>query len=44
MLHAPKRTLGRADSVVAGGRHDTVCDLPMPLVLPVVGQVAKAAA
>ena len=30
--------------MVAGGRYDTVCDLPVPLMLPVVGQVAAHAA
>jgi hypothetical protein len=30
--------------VVGGRRYDTVCDLPVPLVLPVVGQVAAHAA
>ena len=30
--------------LVAGGRYDTVCDLPVLLRLPVVGQVALRAA
>ncbi len=29
--------------MVAGGRYDTVCDLPVPLMLPVAGQVAARA-
>jgi hypothetical protein len=30
--------------VVPEGCYDTVCDLPVPLMLPVVGQVAVRAA
>ena len=30
--------------VVAGVRYDRVCDLPVPLVLPVLGQVEARAA
>ena len=30
--------------VVAGERYDTVCDLPVPLMLTVAGQVAARAA
>jgi hypothetical protein len=30
----------RGDAGRAGGRYDTVCDLPVPLRLPVVGQVS----
>ncbi len=30
--------------VVAGGCYDTVCPLPVPLMLPVMGQVAARAA
>jgi hypothetical protein len=33
-----------ASFLVAGGRYDTVCDLPVPLMLPVAGQVAARAA
>jgi hypothetical protein len=44
MLRAPKRTPGPTDSVVAGGCYDTVCDLPVALVLPVAGQVLLRAA
>jgi hypothetical protein len=38
-LHAPGRTLRRADSVVAGARYARVCTLPVPLRLPVEGRV-----
>ena len=30
--------------MVAGGCYDTVCTLPVPLMLPVVGQVETVAA
>ena len=43
MLRVPKRTPRPTDCVVAGGCYDTVCDLPVPLVLPVAGQVAAHA-
>ena len=29
--------------MVAGGRYDTVCTLPVPLMLPAVGQVRACA-
>ena len=44
MLRTPKRTSEPADSVVAGGRYDTVCSLAMPLVRPVAGRVGAAVA
>jgi hypothetical protein len=43
-LHAPGRTLRRADSVVAGACYARDSTLPVPLVLPVEGRVAAAAA
>jgi hypothetical protein len=33
-----------ASFLVAGGRYDTVCDLPVALLLPVAGQVEARAA
>ncbi len=46
LTHKPPRSNHASEGacVVAGGCYDTVCDLPVPLMLPVMGQVAAHAA